>query len=116
MGFVYHSNYFIWFEVGRVHMLDEIDLPYHAIEAAGYRLPVLEAHAKFIRPACFDDIVVVEATMRESPSIRLQIDYEVSRGSRLLCQGYTLHAFVNREGKPARPPGKMIDRMRRYFE
>ena len=35
MGFVYHSNYFIWFEVGRVHMLDEIDLPYHAIEVAG---------------------------------------------------------------------------------
>ena len=63
MGIAYYSNYFIWFEIARVHMLDEIGLSYKEIERAGYRLPVLEAQARYLQPAQFDDIVTLKASI-----------------------------------------------------
>ena len=49
MGIVYHGNYLIWFEVGRIVLLDEIGLPYRDVEKAGFRLPVLEVGIRLPR-------------------------------------------------------------------
>ena len=38
MGVVYHSNYFIWFEVGRVEMLRQLGFSYRDMETAGRML------------------------------------------------------------------------------
>jgi acyl-CoA thioester hydrolase len=104
MGIVYHANYLPWFEVGRTTLLKEIGVSYRKLEEEGFRLPVLEVAAKFIRPAVYDDTLEVTSTVRERPLIRIRIDYEVRRGGELLATGNTLHAFVDREGKPVRPP------------
>lgn len=112
MGIAYHSNYFIWFEVARVHLLDEIGLSYSDIERAGYRLPVLEAHANFLNPARFDDVVTLKASIIEKPGkVRLRIDYEANCGVRKLCTGYTKHAFVDSQGRPTRAPENFIQIM-----
>ena len=112
MGVAYHSNYFIWFEIARVHMLDEIGLSYREIERAGYRLPVLEAHARFLQPARFDDVITLKASILEKPGrIRLRIDYEAICDNRMLCTGYTKHAFVDSQGRPTRAPENFIQIM-----
>ena len=115
MGVVYHGNYFTWFEIGRVRMLDEIGFPYREIEASGFRLPVLEASAKYLRPASFDDRLVIHTIIREKPKVRMNIEYEVWRGETLLCTGLTRHAFVDTQGAPTRPPPLFIKRMGVYF-
>ncbi|HXQ81851.1 MAG TPA: thioesterase family protein [Opitutaceae bacterium] len=104
MGIVYHANYLPWFEVGRTTLLKEIGVPYRRLEEAGFRLPVLEVAAKFLRPAVYDDTLEVTATVREKPLLRIRIDYEVRRGEELLATGNSLHAFVDLEGRPVRPP------------
>jgi acyl-CoA thioester hydrolase len=104
MGIVYHANYLPWFEVGRTTLLKELGIPYRKLEEEGYRLPVLEVSAKFIRPAVYDDTLDVVTTLRERPLLRIHLEYEVRRGNELLATGTTLHAFVDREGKPVRPP------------
>ncbi len=112
MGVAYHSNYFIWFEVARIHLLNEIGLPYREIELAGYRLPVLEAHARFLQPARFDDLVILKASIIEKPGkVRLRIDYEGVCGDRTICTGYTKHAFVDSQGRPTRAPENFIQIM-----
>ena len=105
MGIVYHANYLPWFEIGRTNMLKEIGIPYRRLEAEGFLLPVLEAAAKYLRPARYDDeLWTIVTLMRERPVLRIRLEYEVRRGEDLLATGSTVHAFVDREGHPLRPP------------
>jgi acyl-CoA thioester hydrolase len=115
MGVVYHANYLPWFEVGRTALMREMGLPYRKLEEAGFRLPVLEMSAKFIRPARYDDTVEVVTTLRDKPLLRILLEYEALRGGELLATGTTLHAFVDREGKPVRPPAWASEAMARAF-
>ena len=115
MGVVYHGRYLPWFEIGRTTLLKELGLPYRELEAAGYRLPVLEVTAKYFRPAVYDDLITVVTTMREKPLLRIRLDYEVRRGDELLATGHTVHAFIDREGKPVRPPPVVVKAMAAGF-
>lgn len=108
MGIVYHGNYLPWFEVGRTTLLKELGLPYRQLEAEGYRLPVLEVTAKYVRPALYDDTITIVTRMRERPQLRIRLEYEVRRGDDLLATGTTMHAFVDREGRPVRPPASVV--------
>ena len=115
MGIVYHGSYLPWFELGRTNLLKEQGIHYRQLEAAGYRLPVLEAALKYHRPAVYDDTVTVVTTLREKPVLRIRLDYEIYRGDELLVTGHTLHAFIDRTGKPVRPPASFTQRMNELF-
>jgi len=115
MGIVYHANYLPWFEVARTQLLREQGFPYRQLEADGYRIPVLEVSAKFIRPAVYDDTLTIVATMREKPLLRIRLDYEVLRGSELLATGQSSHAFCDLTGRPTRPPAAFVARMSELF-
>jgi acyl-CoA thioester hydrolase len=104
MGIVYHANYLPWFEVGRTTLLKEIGVPYKKLEEEGFRLPVLEISAKYLRPAVYDDTLVIVTTVNDRPLLRIRLEYEVRRGEELLATGASVHAFVDRQGKPVRPP------------
>lgn len=108
MGVVYHGNYLPWFEIGRTTLLKELGLPYRKLEEDGYRLPVLEVTAKYFRPAVYDDTVTILTTLPERPLLRIRLEYEVRRGEELLATGSTVHAFIDRQGKPVRPPAAAV--------
>ncbi|HEV2037626.1 MAG TPA: hypothetical protein VGQ96_03380, partial [Candidatus Eremiobacteraceae bacterium] len=42
MGVVWHGNYLLWFEVGRVETLRAIGYAYDRLESEGFGLPVTE--------------------------------------------------------------------------
>jgi acyl-CoA thioester hydrolase len=115
MGIVYHANYLPWFEIGRTTLLKEHGLPYRQLETDGFRLPVLEITAKFLRPAVYDDTLTILTVMREKPVLRIRLDYEVRRGDELLATGHSLHAFVNLRGEPVRPPAAFTRKMNEAF-
>ena len=115
MGVVYHGNYLPWFEIGRTTLLREMGLPYRKLEDDGYRLPVLEVGAKYFRPAVYDDTVTIVTTMREKPVLRIRLEYEVRRGDKILATGFTVHAFIDRQGKPVRPPAGAVSAFLKAF-
>ena len=115
MGIVYHANYLPWFEVGRTTLLKEIGVPYRKLEEEGFRLPVLEISAKYLRPAVYDDTLEVVTTIHERPLLRIKLEYEVRRGAELLATGVSVHAFVDREGKPVRPPPWVAEMFAKAF-
>ncbi len=108
MGVVYHGNYLPWFEVGRTNLLKELGLPYRRLEEEGFRLPVLEVSARYLRPAVYDDTVTIVTRLLEKPLLRIRLEYEVKRGEELLATGHTVHAFIDREGRPVRPPASVV--------
>jgi acyl-CoA thioester hydrolase len=115
MGIVYHGSYLPWFEIGRTTLLKEIGLPYRQLEADGYRLPVLEISAKYLRPAVYDDVLTVVTTLREKPLLRIRLEYEINRGEELLATGTSLHAFVDLQGRPVRPPAAVSEKFAAVF-
>lgn len=107
MGIVYYGKYFEYFEVARTEMLRELGLPYNEIEAAGYWLPVLDASARYISGAKYDDLLRVETRMPVTASPRLEISYSIYRDStnELLATGETTLGFISSTtGRPTRPP------------
>ena len=116
MGVVYHGSYLPWFEIGRTTLLKEHGLPYRQLEADGYFLPVLEVSAKYQRPAHYDDVLTIVTTLRERPLLKIRLEYEVLRGDERLATGMTLHAFIDRSGRPVRPPPEFAQKMARLFE
>jgi acyl-CoA thioester hydrolase len=76
---------------------------------------VLEVSAKFFRPALYDDTITIVTRLRERPLLRIHLDYEVRRGEELLATGMTVHAFIDREGRPVRPPASAVQIFGRAF-
>jgi len=107
MKVVYHGKYLEYFEVARTALIRSLGLPYSELESRGIFLPVIEAFAKYRKPACYDDLLSIEATVSELPKATLKIDYQVfrDREEEPLAEGYTIHSFLNvATGKPIRPP------------
>jgi acyl-CoA thioester hydrolase len=108
MGVVYHGSYIPWLEVGRTQLLKELGLPYRQLEESGFRLPVLEVSLKYLRPARYDDLVTVVTRLTERPLLRIRLEYEVRRGEELLATGHSVHAFIDLQGRPVRPPAAVV--------
>lgn len=115
MGVVYHGSYLPWFEIGRTTLLKEHGLPYRQLEADGFFLPVLEVQVKYLRPARYDDVITIVTKLAEKPTLRIRLAYEVLRDEELLATGQTVHAFIDRAGKPVRPPPAFAQTMDTLF-
>lgn len=111
MGFVYHANYFRWFEVGRSEMLRSIGIPYKLIESKGFFLPLSEMHCKFNGPSQYDDILLIKTSLDSRYKAGMKFDYQIfsEGGENSLAVGYTKHAFVDSSGRLVRPPKFLTD-------
>ncbi|MCR5381726.1 MAG: acyl-CoA thioesterase [Lentisphaeria bacterium] len=113
MGVVYYANYFMLFERARTELLRLNGLSYRQIEEQGFMLPVLDAHAKYHRPARYDDLLDVTARVVEFDGLKLKTACEVKRDGVLLVDGDVTLVFLNAQtGRPARPP----ENIRKIFE
>lgn len=101
MGVVYHSNYLIWFEVGRTELFRNLGLPYTIFEEQGLSLAVVEASCRYRRPAKYDDELVVYTHMENLSSRIITFSYKVLKGTILLTEGKTSHVFLDQEGRVA---------------
>jgi acyl-CoA thioester hydrolase len=101
--------------MARVALLDQLGTPYRELEQQGFLLPVLETGLTYHRPSRFDERVRITVTLAEKPKARLKLTYKVERDGELLVEGFTVHAFVNREFKAVRPPDHVEAAMRQAF-
>ena len=106
MGIAHHAEYFAWFEVGRTDLLRARGMTYRELERNGLRLPVIDARARFLRPAYYDDVLEIRTRLAELRGARVSFEYEVHRqgGDGPLATGATAHAAVGPEGRPCRLP------------
>lgn len=112
MQVVYNGKYFEYFEVGRTELLRNLGLTYAEMEREGTRLPVIECFCKYLAPAVYDDVLVVETRMDAEPGARMRLDYRILNGAsqQLLAEGYTVHAFQDTQTlRPTRPPARFLE-------
>ncbi len=119
MKFVYNGKYLEYFEVGRAELLRSINLPYSKIEEMGFQLPVLESFIKYLNPAYYDDLLEIEATLKEIPRPKIHIEYKIRRSGfdEVLVEGYTEHIFMKEDTKKAiRPPQFFVDAILPHYK
>ena len=119
MKMAYYGKFFEYFEQGRSDLLREIGLPYADIEHMGYYLPVVEAHAKYLKSVRYDDLLSVTTIVNELPQVRIRIEYRIlhDETKEVLAEGYTIHSFVHAAtGKPARAPDRFIEILGEAFQ
>jgi acyl-CoA thioester hydrolase len=106
MGVVYYANYFVWFEVGRTDLLRIAGWSYRGMEADGFSLPVIEARCAYHKPARYDDEIEIHTRGTLVSPVRVRFDYEVmlTGDTAVLAAGHTVHASLDRAGRPCRLP------------
>lgn len=100
MGVVYHANYLIWFEVGRVELMRSLGLAYAELEREhGCLIAVVGVEARYRAPARYDDEIAVHTSITAMRGPVLKMAYEVVRveDGKLLCEGTTTHIVVDRD-------------------
>ncbi len=106
MGFIYHSHFFAYFEVGRVELIRACGITYAALEAQGVLLPLRECGATYRLAARYDDLLAIGTRVEVLTPVRLRFGYEVHRiaddTATFLASGFTDHLFLDRHGKPIR--------------
>ena len=98
MGVVYHSNFVIWFEVGRVELFRQLGFQYSDMEAVdNCHIPVVDLRVRYKAPAQYDDEIVVRTRIKNVRSSLLHFSYEIFRESdrTLLATGETMHIIVD---------------------
>jgi len=107
MGVVYHANYLIWFEVGRVELIRQLGLDYKTMETEdGCWIAVVDASVRYKAPARYDDEVIVRTRIEQFRGSIVRFAYALYRASDelLLCEGTTTHLVVDRAMKRTRMP------------
>jgi acyl-CoA thioester hydrolase len=115
MGGVYHTNYIVWFEVGRGEYSRQMGTDYRRWEEAGLLLPVTEVSCRYLSPARYGDLVVVATWVEEVRSRMIIFGYEarMQETARVLAAGKTVHVCVSRDGQPVQIPTEWRDAMNR---
>lgn len=109
MGFLHHSNYLTYFEIGRTELLRSRGGNYRKMEEDGLFLVVAKAECVYRRPARYDDLLTLKTTVRRQGPVKLEHDYELSRAGEVLASGHTVLGCVDREGKICRIPDFILN-------
>jgi len=111
MGVVYHSNFVIWFEVGRVELLRQLGFQYSEMETEdNCHIPVVDLRVRYKSPALYDDEIVVRTQIKNVRSSLLHFSYEVFREAdrTLLATGETMQIIVNNKLERTMLPEKYM--------
>jgi acyl-CoA thioester hydrolase len=109
MGIVYHTNYLVWFEVGRTDLLRHHGMAYSQIEQMGYLLPVTDLECHYVEPAKYEEEIIVKTKVEFFNGVRIVFAYEAVRKAdgALLAHGKTYHAWVDVKMRPVNMKKKL---------
>jgi len=109
MGVVYHANYLVWFEVGRVELMRALGVEYKKMESEDdCHIVVADAHCRYERSARYDEVVRIRTHIAESRNRIVKFAYQVFRDAdgELLATGDTTHIICGSNGRPKLLPQK----------
>jgi acyl-CoA thioester hydrolase len=119
MGVVYHSNYLIWFEIGRVELMRALGFEYKLMESEDdCYIVVAEASCRYLHPARYDELLRVRTRISQAGNRAVKYAYELLRDSdgKLLATGATTHVICGRDGKPKQLPEKYRAKFRQLAD
>ncbi|MBO7277872.1 MAG: acyl-CoA thioesterase [Bacteroidales bacterium] len=107
MGVVHNSNYYRFFERGRIELMRYLGVSYKKMEDEGVMMPLIDQYAKYLKPAYFDEELIVRTSINTVPAVKIRFDYQVLREKEgkeeILCEGYNTLAFIDERSRKPHP-------------
>ena len=117
MGLVHHGSYINYFEEARISWISNLGFSYSEMEKSGIILPVSKLNVSYLRPAYFEDDLVVNVELAELPTSRLIFNYTIKNKDEVVITGTTVLAFLNKETKkPVRCPDYILEKVTPLFK
>ena len=114
MEIAWHGHYVKYFEIARCQLLDLIEYNYRQMEQSGYMWPIVDLRIKYIRPALFESVLLVTATLIEYEN-RLKIAYQIKnkQTGETLTKGHTVQMAVKMSNRETcfRSPSVLFDKL-----
>jgi acyl-CoA thioester hydrolase len=98
MGYLHHSRFLQYFEMGRVELLRAIGFSYADMERDGVFFVVARVEVKYRAPARYDDELTLATRVVRQTHVRIDHAYELKRGDTLIAEATTTIACVGRDG------------------
>jgi acyl-CoA thioester hydrolase len=101
MGYLHHSAYLPYFEMGRTELLRQSGHTYCDLERLGFFFVVAKLAVQFKRPARYDDQLLLTTRIQRQTFVRIEHTYELHNAQtrELLCTAQTTIACVGRDGQ-----------------
>jgi acyl-CoA thioester hydrolase len=99
MGYLHHSRFLQYFEIGRVELLRSLGHVYADLERDGIFFVVVKVAVTYKAPARYDDELTLLTKVVKQTHVRFDHAYELRRGDVLLAEGTTTIACVDRSGQ-----------------
>lgn len=118
MGVVYHSNFFLYYEVSRAESIRKLGFTYADMEKMGIIMPVIEVQSRFIKPALYDDLLTVKTILKELPvHHKIEFNHEVYNDRKeLIATGKVILYFMEAKTmKRTVMPEQLLEKLQSYF-
>lgn len=118
MNVVYHANYIVWFEVGRVEFMRQLGFTYRDMEEQDQaHLPVMEVRCRYKAPARYDDEILVRTRVAKLRTSFVQFAYQIARveDGLLLAEGESTHVVVDGNMQRSSLPEKHMRALRTAY-
>ena len=81
-----------------MELFRSIGISYNEIEKNGIWLPVSEYHIKYIKPAKYDDLLLIHTKITERPTAKIKFEYTIfNEQNEKLTEAYTTLFFLDAE-------------------
>ncbi len=109
MGFVHHSNYLRYFEIGRTELLRASGGCYREMEEAGQFVVVVRVDCRYRSPARYDEVIQVKTRIEKVTAGKIIHEYSITRDDTSLVEATVTLAVIDRNGTAQRVPESLID-------
>ena len=108
MGYLHHSRYLQYFEMGRVELLRQLGFSYADLERQGVFFVVVKAEVRYRAPARYDEELTLLTRVTRQTHVRYDHAYELRHENTLLAEATTTIACVDREGQVRQIPDELL--------
>lgn len=118
MGFVYHSNFFLYFESARAESIRQLGFTYAGMENMGIVMPVVDVHCRYLRPALYDDLLTIKTMLKDLPvHHKIEFHHEVfNEKKEMLASGKIILYFMEAKTmKRTTMPAELLEKLQPYF-
>jgi acyl-CoA thioester hydrolase len=95
----WHGHFVAWMEVGRNNLAGEFGLNAEQIGTAGFRAPVVNLELAYIRPARFNERLIIATSARRTETATLEFPCRIiGENGAVIAEGATIHVLTDTDG------------------
>jgi acyl-CoA thioester hydrolase len=95
MGIVWHGRYPGYFEEARVTHGHKYGISYSDFIHHKLPIPIRQMRVDYLEPLFFEDEIEIEAILHWSQAARMNYEYIIRKGEKVVCTGYTVQLMLD---------------------